>query len=43
MMKQATSLARVGFLPRHGQPSAGRVLPATVTSIAGSLAAGAPS
>jgi hypothetical protein len=35
------SLARLDFAPQHRQPSAGRVLLATVASIAGSLAADA--
>ena len=41
MLRQAASLARLDFSPQHGQPSAGRVLLATVASIAGSLAADA--
>jgi hypothetical protein len=38
MLRQAASLARLDFSPQHRQPSAGRVLLATVASIAGSLA-----
>jgi hypothetical protein len=41
MLNQLASLARVDFSPRHRQPSAGRVLLATIASIAGSLAADA--
>jgi hypothetical protein len=41
MLKQAASLARLDFAPQHRQPVAGRVLLATVASIAGSLAADA--
>jgi Family of unknown function (DUF6069) len=38
---RAASLARLDFAPQHEQPSAWRVLLATVASIAGSLAADA--
>ena len=41
MLNRLASLARVDFAPEHRQPSAGRVLLATVASIAGSLAADA--
>jgi hypothetical protein len=41
MLKQLASLARVDFSAQHRQPSAGRVLLATIASIAGSLAADA--
>jgi hypothetical protein len=41
MLRQATSLARLDFSPRHRPPSAIRVVLATVASIAGSLAADA--
>jgi hypothetical protein len=41
MLNQLASLARVDFAPQHRQPSAGRVLVATIASIAGSLAADA--
>lgn len=41
MLRQVTSLARADLLPRHCQPSAVRVVLATVTSIAGSHAAAA--
>ncbi len=41
MLEQLTSLARLDFSPRHRQPPASRVLLATVTAIAGSLAADA--
>ena len=41
MLRQAASLARLDFSPQHRQPSAGRVLLATVAAIAGSLAADA--
>jgi hypothetical protein len=41
MLNQLASLARVDFSPQHRQPSAGRVLLATIASIAGSLAADA--
>jgi hypothetical protein len=41
MLNRLASLARVDFAPQHRQPSAGRVLLATVASIAGSLAADA--
>jgi hypothetical protein len=41
MLNQLASLARVDFSPPHRQPSAGRVLLATIASIAGSLAADA--
>jgi hypothetical protein len=41
MLNRLASLARVDFAPRHRQPSAGRVLLATVASVAGSLAADA--
>ena len=41
MLNQFASLARVDFSPPHRQPPAGRVLLATVASIAGSLAADA--
>lgn len=41
MLNQAASLVRLDFAPQHRQPPAGRVLLATVASIAGSLAADA--
>ena len=41
MLNQLASLVRVDFSPRHRQPSALRVLLATIASIAGSLAADA--
>jgi hypothetical protein len=41
MLQQAASLVRLDFSPSHRQPLAGRVLLATVASIAGSLAADA--
>jgi hypothetical protein len=41
MLNQFASLARVDFAPPHRQPAAGRVLLATIASIAGSLAADA--
>ncbi|MGO9216742.1 MAG: DUF6069 family protein [Streptosporangiaceae bacterium] len=41
MLNQLASLARLDFSPRHRQPSALRVLLATIASIAGSLAADA--
>ncbi len=41
MLNQAMSLVRLDFAPQHRQPPAGRVLLATVASIAGSLAADA--
>ena len=41
MINEAMSLARLDFAPQHRQPPAGRVLLATVASIAGSLAADA--
>ena len=41
MLNQLASLARVDFSPPHRQPSAGRVLLATIASIAGSLVADA--
>jgi hypothetical protein len=41
MLSRLASLARVDFAPQHRQPSAVRVLLATITSIAGSLAADA--
>ena len=41
MLNQFASLARVDFAPPHRQPTAGRVLLATIASIAGSLAADA--
>ncbi len=41
MLSRLMSLARVDFAPRHGQPASGRVLLATLGSIAGSLAADA--
>jgi hypothetical protein len=41
MLNKLASLARVDFSPQHRQPSAGRVLLATIASIAGSLAADA--
>ena len=41
MLSRLASLARVDFAPQHRQPSAGRVLLATVASVAGSLAADA--
>jgi bacteriorhodopsin len=41
MITQLASLVRVDFAPRHRQPSAGRLVLATIASIAGSLAADA--
>jgi Family of unknown function (DUF6069) len=41
MLDQVTSLARLDFSPPHRQPAAGRVVLATVASVAGSLAADA--
>ena len=41
MLNQLASLAHLDFSPRHRQPSALRVLLATIASIAGSLAADA--
>jgi len=41
MLNQLASLVRVDFSPRHRQPSAVRVLLASIASIAGSLAADA--
>ena len=41
MLNRLVSLARVDFAAPHRQPSAGRVLLATIASIAGSLAADA--
>jgi hypothetical protein len=41
MLNRLASLARVDFAPQHRQPSSGRVLLATVASVAGSLAADA--
>ena len=41
MLNQLASLARLDFSPRHRQPSALRVLLATIASVAGSLAADA--
>lgn len=41
MLDRLTARARLDFAPRHRPPSAGRVLIATVGSIAGSLAADA--
>jgi hypothetical protein len=41
MLEQIASLARLDFSPQHRQPPASRVLLATVTAIAGSLAADA--
>jgi hypothetical protein len=41
MMKQAVTLTKLDFLPRHRQPSAGRVLLATLAAIVGSLLADA--
>lgn len=41
MLKRVASLARLEFLPEHGQPSAGRVVLAGVASILGSLLADA--
>jgi hypothetical protein len=41
MLRRATSLIHLDFAPQHGQPSAWRLLLATVASIAGSLAADA--
>ncbi|HSZ43563.1 MAG TPA: hypothetical protein VK817_26660 [Trebonia sp.] len=37
MLKQAMSLARLDFAPRHDQPTAVRLLAATVISVVGSL------
>jgi hypothetical protein len=41
MLNQLASAVRVDFAPRHRQPSAARVVLATILSIAGSLAADA--
>ena len=41
MLNQLASLVRVDFAPRHRPPSAGRLVLATIASIAGSLAADA--
>jgi hypothetical protein len=41
MLRQAASLIQLDFAPEHRQPSASRLLLATVAPIAGSLAAGA--
>jgi hypothetical protein len=41
MISKAASLIHLDFAPSHGQPSAGRVVLATVVSIAGSLLADA--
>jgi len=41
MLDEIASLARLDFAPQHRQPMVGRVLLATVTAIAGSLAADA--
>jgi hypothetical protein len=41
MLKQLASLARLDFAPRHRQPSPGRLVLATIVSVAGSLAADA--
>ena len=41
MLQLLASLTRIDFRPQHGQPSASRVLLATVASVAGSLAADA--
>lgn len=41
MLEEIASLTRVDFSPRHRQPPASQVLLATVTAIAGSLAADA--
>ena len=41
MPNQLASLVRLDFSPRHRQPSAGRLVLATILSIAGSLAADA--
>jgi hypothetical protein len=41
MLTRIMSLARLDFSPQHRQPSAGRVLLATIASIVGSLAADA--
>ncbi len=41
MLNQLASAVRVDFAPRHRQPSGGRVVLATILSIAGSLAADA--
>jgi hypothetical protein len=41
MLNRAADLVRLDFAPQHRQPSAGRLLLATVASIAGSLAADA--
>jgi hypothetical protein len=39
MLKQLAALARLDFAPRHRQPSVGRLVLATIVSVAGSLAA----
>jgi hypothetical protein len=41
MLKQFAGLARLDFAPRHRQPSPGRLVLATIVSVAGSLAADA--
>lgn len=41
MLRQAATLFRVDFAPRHRQPSPWRVVLATIASLAGSLAADA--
>lgn len=41
MLNQAMSQARLDFSPQHRQPSAARMVLATVAALAGSLAAGA--
>jgi Family of unknown function (DUF6069) len=41
MLNRAADLVRLDFAPQHRQPSAGRLLLATLASIAGSLAADA--
>jgi hypothetical protein len=41
MLRQTASLVRLDFAPHHRQPSAGRVVLATIASMAGSLAADA--
>jgi hypothetical protein len=41
MLKRIAALARLDFDPRHRQPGAGRLILATIASLAGSLAADA--
>jgi hypothetical protein len=41
MLSQLAAIARIDFRPRHDQPKPARVVLATVTAVAGSLAADA--